>query len=99
PAVWVRGKEIRVLRNWVGLRSREWLPDTVLQDLASDPDQGGSEFGLSRKVPLNPGGILIAGPSLDVFVEDNEIDGAGRNGITLGSLTILNSDGHPTGGI
>ena len=38
PAVWVSGREVRVVHNWVGIQSktanREWLPATVNQDLA-----------------------------------------------------------------
>lgn len=95
PAVWVSGREIRVVRNWLGTQSkeavREWLPATVAQDLGATA----STLGPSG-LPLHPGGIQIAGPSADVFVEDNEIDGAGRNGITLGSVTVIGTDGRPT---
>ena len=45
----------------------------------------------------HPGGIQIAGPSEDVFVTENEIEGGRRNGITLGSFTILDSNGKDTG--
>jgi hypothetical protein len=53
---------------------------------------------------MNPGGIQIAGTSTgaatrDVFLNENEIDIAGRNGITLGSLAILDSKGNDTGTI
>ena len=48
-------------------------------------------------VPVNPVGIQIAGPSSDVFVIENEIDSAGRNGITLGSFEILDTKGNSTG--
>jgi len=95
PAVWVSGKEMRILRNWVGLQSvsanREWLPFTVTQDLLP------VDASKSAKVSQQPGGIQIAGPATDVFVLENEIEHAGRNGITLGGVTILGSDGNPTG--
>jgi hypothetical protein len=48
-------------------------------------------------VARHPGGIQIAGPSQDVFVTENEIEGGRRNGITLGSFTILDSNGNDTG--
>ena len=48
---------------------------------------------------VHPGGIQIVGPSRDVFVVENEIDQAGRNGITLGSLSILDAKGNDTGQI
>ena len=44
----------------------------------------------------HPGGIQIAGPSTDVFVIENEIEGGSRNGITLGSLGILDANGNET---
>ena len=51
-----------------------------------------------------PGGIQIGGTSggaetRDVFIIENEIDSAGWNGMTLGSLAILDSNGQNTGGI
>jgi hypothetical protein len=98
PAIWVSGIEMRLVHNWVGIQSasadREWLPVTVQGDLTA---QSAGLTTASGGVPLNPGGIQIAGPSSDVFVIENEIEGAGRNGITLGSLEILDENGNPTG--
>jgi Family of unknown function (DUF6519) len=106
PAVWVSGTEIRVVNNWLGIQAkevnREWLPATVMQDLATDAGSAGAAAtGLVPidGVPLHPGGLQIAGPSVDVFVLENEIDGAGRNGITLGSVAIVDSNGRPTRGV
>jgi hypothetical protein len=59
-------------------------------------DEAALFIGIS-KVALHPGGIQIAGPSQDVFVIENEIEGGRRNGITLGSFTILDSKGNDTG--
>jgi len=103
PAVWVNGKEIRIVRNWLGIQSqavnRTWLPVTVDTDLVPANALSGASSSVvpTGAVPLNPGGIQIAGPSVDVFVLDNEIDAAGRNGITLGSVTVIGPDGKPTG--
>jgi hypothetical protein len=104
PAVWVSGREIRVVHNWVGIQgkaaNREWLPASVAQDLAAGPGTAAAAAASAPKtVPLHPGGIQIAGPATDVGVDDNVIDSAGRNGITLGSLSFVNADGSPTGGI
>ena len=98
PAVWVSGKELRVVRNWLGIHdavNREWLPFTVTQDLA--PTAGTDAASAVAVLPLHPGGLQIAGPSVDVFVLENEIDRAGRNGITLGSVTLIDDEGDPTG--
>jgi hypothetical protein len=101
PAMWVSGREIRVVHNWLGIQSKGadhiWLPRTVNADLAADASASSSSSLASfGGVPLHPGGLQIGGPSSDVFVIENEIDGAGRNGITLGSLMVLGSDGKPT---
>src|SRR5262249_21263093 len=105
PAVWVSGKELRILRNWVGIQDDGtkllWLPATVVTDLSRDAG-GGSTTGSDRiisTVALHPGGIQIAGPSSDVFVLENEIEGGSRNGITLGSVSVLDSRGKDTGTI
>ena len=99
PAVWVSGIEIRLVHNWVGVQStvadREWLPVSVQQTWRQ---LRSLRRLLLRLVPgtvsLNPGGIQIAGPSSDVFVLENEIENSGRNGITLGSFSILDNDGN-----
>jgi uncharacterized protein DUF6519 len=90
----------------------EWLPASVAGDLAADANPAGSTtgtVGMSGKLDeatlfiklqavRHPGGIQIAGPAQDVFVTENEIEGGRRNGITLGSFTILDSQGNDTGG-
>lgn len=109
PAVWVSGTEIRIAHNWLGIQTetldREWLPATIQRDIASEPHPGGTgSTGAAAFVAMSPGGIQIAGMSTgaatrDVFVSENEIDIAGWNGITLGSLAILDAKGNDTGTI
>jgi Family of unknown function (DUF6519) len=98
PAVWVTGNEIHIDRNWVGIQSKaskvEWLPAIVGADLKAEQTSGG---GSKSRVATHPGGIQIAARAFDVFVIDNEIDGGSFNGITLGSLTTINSSGNETG--
>ena len=96
PAVSVSGNEIHIEHNWVGLQdavmARAWLPASVLSDL---PARFEPELACDVEhcpLPLRAG-IQIAGPSQDVFVIENEIEGGRRNGITLGSLVLLNTDG------
>ena len=43
---------------------------------------------ISVTVALHPGGIQIGGPSTDVYILENEIEGGSRNGITLGSFQL-----------
>lgn len=110
PAVWVSGIEMRIVQNWVGMQTMtvgrlrgagpdsEWLPVTVTGDLLTQTTASGTSLSSpSVKVPVHPGGIQIAGPSRDVSVLENEIDQAGRNGITLGSVSILDANGNDTG--
>jgi len=47
-------------------------------------------------VANTPGGIQIAGPSMDVYVIENEIEGGKRNGITLGNFLRLDATGADT---
>ena len=103
PTVCVSGREIRIDGNWVGLRgsagaiARE--PLIVQEDLRGELVEVRAEFGAAAGVA--PGGIMIAGPATDVLVTDNEIEGGSRNGITLGSFSVLdrrgNDIGTPTG--
>jgi len=108
PAVWVSGREIRLVHNWVGLHTRvadlEWMPATVQADLSRQSASAVTTAMMSSSAPLSPGGIQIAGTSTggttsDVFVIENEIDSAGQNGITLGSVAILDEKGGDTGEI
>jgi Family of unknown function (DUF6519) len=99
PAVYVSGAEIRIDDNWVGLQgsagaiARE--PTSVRADLGNGSVPVQTEYGAAAGVA--PGGIMIAGPSTDVLVTANEIEGGSRNGITLGSFSVLDSNGNDTG--
>lgn len=48
------------------------------------------------KVASHLGGILIAGPSREVFVCENQIEGGRFNGITLGSYSVVDGNGLET---
>ncbi len=101
PAVSVNGNEIHIEHNWVGLQdaalARAWLPASVISDLPPglEPELTAADVEATdvTELPLASAGIQIAGPSQDVFVIENEIEGGRRNGITLGSLVLLNTDG------
>jgi hypothetical protein len=51
---------------------------------------------ISVEVAVHPGGIQIGGPSTDVYILENEIEGGSRNGITLGSFQVLDTKGTDT---
>jgi hypothetical protein len=102
PAVWVSGNEIHVEHNWVGLQDATiadaWLPASVIGDLPPGikTELSGAAAGsalVSTGLSLASAGIQIAGPSQDVYVVENEIEAGRRNGITLGSLVLLEADG------
>jgi hypothetical protein len=52
--------------------------------------------GITIKVARHLGGIMIAGPSREVFVCQNQIEGGRFNGITLGSYSIVDGNGLET---
>jgi hypothetical protein len=89
-AVYLSGLEIRFRQNWVGLlsaaNSAKWLPVEMAQDLAGLTTTKGA-----------PGGVQIAGGSKDIFIVENEIEGGSGNGVTLGSVTLLDANGGDSG--
>jgi hypothetical protein len=101
PAVSVSGNEIHIEHNWVGLQhatiADAWLPASVISDLPPGIKTEEAVSGVAAAevtgLPLAPAGIQIAGPSQDVYVVENEIEAGRRNGITLGSLVLLQTDG------
>ncbi len=103
PAVFASGREIRIERNWVGLRTpantRVRLPFTVAGDLAASEPAAATSLATAPPTPavLHPGGIQIGGDSTDVAILDNEIEGGSRNGITLGSFVLLDANGGDSG--
>ncbi len=105
PAVYASGREIRIEHNWIGLQDAsnapDWVPASVAADLAADAAAAGAASTqtaetLAKRISA-PGGVQIGGPSKDVHVVDNEIDGGSHNGITLGSIAILDQSGIDTG--
>ena len=106
PSVWLSGGQIEFVRNWVGLQTifnlNAWFPAVVYEDLFSDARNAaktaeGANAGLFQDSGQHPGGIQIAGPSASVLVAENWIVGGSRNGITLGSFTILDANAGDTG--
>jgi Family of unknown function (DUF6519) len=102
PAVYASGAELHIDQNWIGLLQsttiiNEWLPTIVTSDLSSSSSPNASTTTNTGFTMQHPGGIQIGGPSKDVYILENEIEGGSRNGITLGSLDILDSKGKSTG--
>jgi hypothetical protein len=99
PTVLVSGAEIRIDSNWVGLRGQAGAIAREPASVQADLGRGGveNEANFAAAAGAAPGGIMIAGPATDVLVIDNEIEGGSRNGITLGSFSVLDSNGNDTG--
>ena len=100
PAVYASGVELHIDQNWIGLLQTasiaEWLPTIVVSDLKNSASSESNTTITGFNVQP-PGGIQIGGPSKDVYILENEIEGGSRNGITLGSLDILDNQGKSTG--
>ena len=94
PAVYADGREIRVVENWIGLLASAVLPNSVQTDL--QPTQPlPAAVAIANTTTVNRTkascGIQIGGVSRDVYVLCNEIQGGRGNGITLGSLRIIDN--------
>jgi hypothetical protein len=59
-------------------------------------ERAGLLANINVKVASHLGGILIAGPSREVFVCENQIEGGRFNGITLGSYSVVDDNGLET---
>ena len=99
--IYASGTEIHIDRNWVGFQSEandtDWIPYTVTEDLSGATRGSQASDRAAAKTALHPGGIQIGGPSCDVYVLENQIEGGNRNGITLGSFDVLDTKGGDTG--
>ncbi len=95
PAVYARATQVRIERNWIGLQDAvdvlDWIPAIVASDLSLAAGTGAA--------PKANGGIQIAGSSRDVLISDNDIAGGWRNGITLGSFSLLDGNKKDTGAV
>lgn len=94
PAAFFSGNQIFIEENLVTIQSSGtvggFLPATVATDLSLNSVDFPTET-------LHPGGIQIGGNSTLVFITDNEIVSGSRNGITLGSLIVVDSSETDTG--
>jgi hypothetical protein len=112
PSVYISGIDMRFDHNTVVVQSaaavRELLPITVANDLESDASAQQQQAATVETQALNfgavitgglanhLGGIMIAGPSRNVMICENQIVGGRFNGITLGNYAIVDSTGLET---
>jgi hypothetical protein len=71
----------------------EWIPPSVVTDLTPKTQD---QAALAVTIAWAPGGVQIAGPSTDVYVRDNEIEGGRLNGVSLGGFELLDTKGAVT---
>jgi len=115
PAVYLSGNNIFFEHNLVSLAPREsskplrmGLEKMVLnkdiKDIVTEKNPTGVYKGpvltTDNKYTIQGiGGVQIAGPSANVFIVENRIEGGSRNGITLGNIINLDQSGVDDGTI
>lgn len=104
PAVYLAGEHIWFERNNVEIASLDVSRDIGFikagsGQSGSSPSAGsGSATGAAKGAATSDsGGVQVGGPSRDVWIDENQITGGNRNGITLGNLIALDSNGNDTG--
>ena len=109
PRVYLSGDAVRFERKRVHIASRALrvvapLP-VIVKDVIDEKGIGraSSPSGhLLESIKASPrvlavGGVQVAGPSNDVWIVENEIEGGSRNGITLGNIIYLDAKGNGDG--
>jgi hypothetical protein len=104
PAVCLSGQDIFFERNTVLVTSERILyqmrQQTNLDSQTSTQNLlDYSMLSSAQWARRCPGGVQIAGPSRNIFVTENTIEGGSGNGITLGSFILLDANGNDTGTI
>jgi hypothetical protein len=84
PAVFFLGDDGRIERNVIRVRPR---------------DQAFLSEGTPLAAGAGLGGIQLAGTCERVWITENLIQGGNGNGITLGSIMIIDENGEDTGGL
>jgi hypothetical protein len=105
PAVYLAGDQIRFARNDVRIESDDSTivratrqTDVSAAETLADPSVvADPSVKTERKLPI--GGVQVGGPSCDVWIVENQIEGGSRNGITLGNIVYLDANGNDTGTI
>jgi hypothetical protein len=76
--------------------------DAAARDLSSSSSASGGVIGrVTAKAPQLDavGGVQVGGPSNDIWIVENEIEGGARNGITLGNIIYLDKGGNRDGSL
>lgn len=108
PVVLLSGEDIFFERNTVVV-TNEWIAmlrryaksnRSQKTDAAFTPGvEDATLLSNAQWAQKSPGGVQIAGPSQNVFLTENTIEGGNGNGISLGNFILLDSSGNDTGTI
>lgn len=111
PAVYLAGNALRFERNRVSTVSLDRVVDplpvvadafiaansTSAKGAVIDKASANALAGEENTKALAGGGVQVGGPSNDVWIVENEIEGGVRNGITLGNIIYLDNNGNGDG--
>jgi hypothetical protein len=98
PAVYLSGEHLWFERNTVEIESLRII--RVVDELNPKISKSGGSASSAKESAAGisgSGGVQVGGPSRDVWIAENQITGGNRNGITLGNLITLDSNGNDTG--
>ncbi len=101
-AVYLEGNAIRFERNLVRIASLDSVqsgPTQVIPGVTYTETEATIASTSGNPKVLAVGGVQVAGPSNDVWIVENEIEGGTRNGITLGNIIYLDDNGNGNGQI
>ncbi len=96
-AVYLSGEHLWFERNTVEMASIELLRAAGALNSSSNQTESSGAAASKESLAGGGGGVQVGGPSLDVWITENQITGALRNGITLGNVIALDSKGNDTG--
>jgi len=96
PAVYLAGEDIRFERNEVRTASDD-LGVIVVTRQPSEKVYKAAPAAPAAEQEMAIGGVQIGGPSRDVWIVENRIEGGSRNGVTLGNIISLDQQGNDTG--
>jgi hypothetical protein len=72
------------------------MPGSIKSGSKQSGGSSSSAAGSEQTAISGSGGVQVGGPSSDVWIVENQITGGSRNGITLGNLVALDTNGNAT---
>lgn len=94
-AVFLRGEDLRIEGNLIGTLAQPNAAHATPGDVLDGPCDGAAPAPAPVIAHACRGGVQLGGGCERVRVVDNAIRGGIGNGITLGSLLVMNENGEP----